>query len=155
MPVGRVAGEILLHLIDIEDEGRLPSLTGAFERMSDAIASGLRNDAVLRDRPENFRLRGLMNKEAALDAWRNYRSVSHLWATYIGSQQSGGSQFDPSDYRNLQTFIGLSESYALRGCKIRLKTRPPQQALDIGTCWRFLLPGSWKPISLDPGPVIP
>lgn len=132
---GKLAGDILLRALELNDEGNGISISEAIERSTDHLS--LVDRSTFDEERETLMLavRGYRNREHMMSAWKSHRHVAHYWAALL---LSGGSlPRSPTDFMN---FARVASELAKRGSRLRLQGRSREMLIDVERGWRLRLP---------------
>jgi hypothetical protein len=80
------------------------------------------------------------SRESMLRAYREYRSVSYLWAALIYGGQYEREDIWPGSTTTLPTFIAYAEAILDLACRLPSFTRGRRFAIKRSEAWIFTLP---------------
>ena len=118
---GIVAGRILLESVVAASIDYPTSPIPALKRQ---LAAAFRNDQVSESSINNT-------------IWPRYRSVSHLWAAYLERDYTGNDVEFPCSYKQIGSFIALSEEFRRLGESLRLPKSPTTSILNAADMLRL------------------
>jgi hypothetical protein len=136
-PAGGLSGAILIGLCELKRAGKKPNLREAIELATDTMSAYSRREG----NDEPHALRGLANRAAAIEAWKRFQRVRHLWAAHVHNPDPRQSGLGRTQL--LPRFLQLAESYATEASSIRLLVRTKGRreiAIDPKIYWQFDLP---------------
>jgi hypothetical protein len=91
-------------------------------------------------------------RENILQAFNEFRSVAHLWATLLHSQQHNRQDMWPGSPDTLPTFLAYAEAVLDLACRLPSFARGQRFAMSRSGAWRFTIPDMQR-VTLDALPL--
>ena len=134
-----VAGGLLLTMIQLHANGCGGSLNHAAPLVADLLPKWQNPEGPYWSKTCHFEHHP-HSRRKMLKAYRDFRSVAHLWAALLHGEQHGRADIWPGTNSTLPVFIGYSEAVLDLACKIPSPVRGRRFALSRSEAWRFTLP---------------
>jgi hypothetical protein len=91
-------------------------------------------------------------RENILRAFKEFRSVAHLWAALLHGQQYDRQDIWPGSLDTLPTFLAYAEAILNLACRLPSFARGRRFLMSHSGAWRFTIPDSLR-ITLEPLPL--
>ena len=136
---GALAGGLLLTLLQLDENGVRPSLNKAMPLVREFLEPW-RQDRGSDWSAEDHLAHIPTRRSRMLTAFKEFHSVSHLWAALLHGQQSKRSDIWPGANKTLPRFLAYGEAFAKKGCRLKWPGGDRRYTLDRAKLWRFALP---------------
>ncbi len=136
---GRLAGALLLNLLQLDGNGRRPSLNDAIRMVQSLLDSWETPNG-----PEwrSFDWTGHLSRRRSvlLKVFNDYLSVSHLWAALVHAGEHQRDDIWPGNMATLPRFLAYAETFADMAAQVLWSGADRRYLLPPNAPWRFLLP---------------
>lgn len=93
---------------------------------------------------ESDGIAALLSEAEVYGAFQSYRSVSHLWATFVYNKLKLGQDIAPLSAQDLPTFLACAEEIAVQATSVEGGDGDVGLELVTGDLWTFVLPAALR-----------
>jgi hypothetical protein len=142
-----VAGGLLLTMLQLHSNGYRPSLNLAIPLVSALLPKWKQPESPYWSKTCHFE-HWPRAKDSMLRAYDEFRSVAHLWATLIYSEQWDRPDIRPGSLDTLPTFLAYAECIRDMCCVVPSPSRDRWFAVARSEVWSFTTPQRLVPVKL-------
>jgi len=142
-----VAGGLLLTILQLHSNGYRPSLNLAIPLVSALLPTWKQPEGPHWSKTCHFE-HWPRAKDSMLRAYDEFRSVAHLWATLLYSEQWGRPDIWPGSLDTLPTFLAYAERILDMSCVVPSPSRDRRFAVTRSEVWSFTIPQRLTPVKL-------
>ena len=148
-----VAGGLLLTMLQLHHNGYRASLNRAIPLVAPLLPKWQQPQAPYWSKTCHLEHRP-HSKASMLQAFNQFQSVAHLWATLLYGQQHDRPDIWPGSLQTLPTFLAYADRILDMASSLPSFARARRSTISHSKAWSFTIPQRRKPVTLGALPLI-